>query len=58
MGTPLIANARVPAGSAGAEPIRRDLTVRIPNVSAVEFSVLPCCDTDVVRRYSGCAPSW
>ena len=50
-------NAHVLEANA-ADFSRSTLTVRMPNVSLVEFRVLPCCETDVARRYSGWPPSW
>src|SRR5258706_5652010 len=56
IGTPLILNARAPEGSAEFDPVRYDVTVRMPNVSLVEFSVPPFWATDVASVYSGWAP--
>src|SRR5258707_2054526 len=58
IGTPLILKARAPEGSALFDPVRYDVTVRMPNVSLVEFSVVPFWATDVVSVYSGWAPIW
>src|SRR5258708_7960707 len=58
IGTPLILKARAPEGSALFDPVRYDVTVRMPNVSLVEVSVVPFWATDVVSVYSGWAPIW
>src|SRR5439155_6683639 len=55
---PLILNARTPSGACGEGPVRYEVTVRIPKVPLVVFATSPCCDTEVVRRYRGWAPSW
>jgi len=49
IGTPLILKARAPDGSAELEPTSEDETLRIPNVSLVEFSTMPPRDTEVDR---------
>src|ERR1700745_3451609 len=58
IGTPLILNARAPPGSMGLDPVRYDVTVLMPKVSAVElYWVLPCA-TETPRVYRGEAPNW
>ena len=58
MGTPLILKARVPLGSIALDPVRKEVTVLMPNVSVVVLSVVVPCATDVPRVYRGWAPIW
>src|SRR6267154_2725343 len=58
IGMLLTLKARTPLGAMDDAPTREEVTVRMPNVSLVELSVVPFWDTDVASVYRGCAPSW